>query len=213
MNEHVTGYKATLWSGMPKKGRRRTPYSVGGVYSTKARLELCKSGLHFCRRLCFAYETYDAAFYTRVFAVEALGPVHEGGSKSCTARLKFVRELTPCEVLMQLACDANDIYTAMFASSKAMSILFSVISIDIEIKDLNTNIVEAPMEWDHMPLPYHASRRLQWAQAFNDYSCLPICRVAMHACGMTKPKLVQLVETLRQDPILKTDDKENRNEN
>lgn len=213
MTEHVTGYKATLWSGMPKKGRRRTPYSVGGVYSTKARLELCKSGLHFCRRLCFAYETYDAAFYTRVFAVEALGPVHEGGSKSCTARLKFVRELTPAEVLMQLACDANDIYTARFACNKAMNILYSVIVREIEIKDLNTNIVEARQDWDHMPALYHARHQLLWAQAFNDYSCLPICRLAMHDCGITKPKLVKLVETLRSDPILQTDNKENRNEN
>lgn len=51
------------------------------------------------------------------------------------------------------------------------------------------------------------------AQAFNDYSCLPICRLAMHDCGITKPKLVKLVETLHSDPILQTDNKENRNEN
>ena len=55
MTERVTGYKATLWSGMPKKGRRRTPYGVGGVYATKARLELCKAGLHFCTQLCHVY--------------------------------------------------------------------------------------------------------------------------------------------------------------
>ena len=213
MTEHVTGYKATLWSGMPKKGRRRTPYSVGGVYSTKTRLELCKSGLHFCRKLCFTYETYDSSFYTRVFAVEALGPVCDGGNKLCAARLKFTRELTPSEVLLQLAGDANDIYTARFAYSKAMNILLSVISMDIEIKDLNTNIVRVPAEWDHMPVLYHARRRLQWAQAFNEYSGLPICRLAMYDCGISKPKLVELVKTLRQDPILKTEDKENRNEN
>lgn len=210
----IKGYKATLWSGMPKKGRRRTPYSVGGVYSTKARLELCKSGLHFCRQLCFTYETYDSAFYTRVFAVEALGPVCAGGSKSCTARLKFVRELTPCEVLMQLAVDANDLAVGRFVCNKAMNILFSVISMDVEIKDLNTNIVRIPQEWYHMPALYHAERRLQWAQAFNEYSNLPICRVAMHDCGIDKPGLVKLVETLRQDPVLQEDnDKENKNEN
>lgn len=213
MTEHVTGYKATLWSGMPKKGRRRTPYSVGKVYSTKARLALCTSGLHFCRQLCFAYETYDAAFYTRVFAVESHGEVCFGGNKLCTDRMKFVRELTPCEVLIQLAGDANDRYTARFASGKAMNILLSVISMDIEIKDLNTNIVETPREWDHLPVLYHARRRLQWAQAFNEYSEIPICRLAMHDCGITKPKLVELVQALQQDPILKTEDKENRNEN
>jgi hypothetical protein len=213
MNEHVTGYKATLWSGMPKKGHRRTPYGVGGVYSTKARLELCTSGLHFCRQLCFTYETYDSAFYTRVFAVESRGEVCFGGNKLCTDRLKFVRELTPCEVLMQLAGDANDMHTAMFACNKAMNILLSVISMDIEIKDLNTNIVETPRERDHMPALYHAKRRLQWAQAFNEYSEIPICRLAMHDCGITKPKLVELVDTLRQDPILQAANKENGNEN
>lgn len=201
----IKGYKATRWNGMPKKGRRRTPYGVGGVYVTKARLELCKSGLHFCTQLCHVYEPYDAAFYTRVFAVEALGPVHEGVDKSCTARLKFVRELTPCEVLMQLAGDANDIYTAWFASNKAAHILYSVIMRDREIKDLNTSIVEAHQEWHGMPVLYHASRRLQWAQAFNEYSDLPICRVAMHDCGIGKPGLVKLVETLRLNPVLQSD--------
>lgn len=197
--EQVTGYKATLWNGMPKKGCRRTPYNVGGVYSTKPELVLCTTGLHFCTRLCHVYETYDAAFYTRVFAVEALGPVCAGGNKSCTARLKFVRELTPCEVLMQLAGDANDMCTARFACNKAMNILLGVISMDSEIKDLNSNIVSTWPECHGMPVLRHASRRLQWAQAFDEYSDLPICRVAMHDCGMTKPKLVQLVETLRQD--------------
>ena len=213
MTEHVKGYKATLWSGMPKKGRRHTPYEVGGVYSTKSGLELCKSGLHFCSSVCNVYEMYNAAFYTRVFVVEARGPIHYGGYMACTSRLKFVRELTPAEVLIQLAGDANLTDTARFTCDRAMNILFSVISMDIEIKDLNSNIVEAPMEWDHMPVLYHAKRRLQWAQAFNAYRELPICRVAMHDCKITKPELVELVETLRRDPALQWDnDKEEKKE-
>ena len=212
MIEYMKGYKATLWSGMPKHGCRRTPYNVGGVYSVNSELVLCWSGLHFCKRLCHVYETYDAGFYTRVYAVEAHGRLRSGSGKLCTDRLKFVRELTPAEVLMQLAGDANDVYTARFACNKAMNILLSVISMDTETKDLKSNIVSTWPECHGMPALQYASRRLRWAQAFNDYSELPICRVAMHYCELTKPKLVKLVETLRQDPILQAD-KENRNEN
>jgi hypothetical protein len=209
----IKGYKATLWSGMPKYGRRRTPYNVGGIYSTKSDLVLCMSGLHFCKRLCNVYGTYDSGFYTRVFEVEARGRLRSGEDKLCTDRLKFIRELTPEEILLKLADDASNRDTARFVRNKAMNILFSVISMDIEIKDLNTNIVRIPQEWDHMPALYHAKRRLQWAQAFHACRELPICRVAMSDCKITKPELVELVETLQQEPILKTDDKENRNEN
>lgn len=207
----IRGYKATLWSGMPKKGRRRTPYSVGGVYSTKTRLEMCKSGLHFCTRLCHVYETYDASFYTRVFAVETLGTVLFGGDKLCTDRLKFVSELTPCEVLLQLAGDANEKYTARFACNKAMNILLDVLSMDGGTKDLNGNIVSTWPECHGIPALYHARRRLQWAQAFNEYRDLPICRVAMHHCGIDSPGLVKLVNALWQDLVLQSDnDKETK---
>lgn len=208
MTKQVKGYKATLWNGMPKYGRRRTPYSVGRTYSTKAELVLCQSGLHFCRRLCNVYGTYDSAFYTRVFEVEARGRLCSDVYKSCTDRLKFVKELTPEEILMKLAGDANDMHTDVLARNKAVNILLSIISMDSEIKDLNTNIVEAPRERNNMPALYHVSRRLQWAQAFVAYGELPICSGARHYCGITKRELGKLVETLRQDPVLKTEDKE-----
>lgn len=204
----IKGYKATLWSGMPKYGRRRTPYNVGGVYSVNADLVLCKAGLHFCTRLCHVYGTYDAAFYTRVFEVEAQGPVRAGSDKACTSRLKVVRELTPADVLLQLACDANQVDTAGFACSRATNILYSVIMREREVRDLNTAIVEALKEWHGMPALYHASRRLRWAQAFVAYGELPICRWARHDCGITSVQINKLVAYLRQDPALQTDNKE-----
>ena len=148
-----------------------------------------------------------------MFAVESHGDVRFGGNKLCTDRLKFVRALTPCEVLMQLAAEANVMHKARFACNKAMNILLGVISMDSETRDLNSNIVSTWPECHGMSVMYHASRRLSWAQAFNEYSNLPICRVAMHDCGIGKPGLVKLVETLRLNPVLKSDnDKETRNE-
>lgn len=212
MTEHVKGYKATLWNGMPLHGRRRTPYNVGGVYSVGSDLVLCQSGLHFCKRLCHVYGTYDSAFYTRVFEVEARGKLRSGEDKACTDRLKFVRELTPAEILLQLSGDANRKNTAGRAHTKVMNILYSVITRDREMKEFNTSIVEARQEWDGMPALYHASRRLQWAQAFDEYSGLPICRLAMNDYWISKNELAKLVETLRQDPVLQAD-RDNRNEN
>jgi hypothetical protein len=211
----IKGYKATLWSGMPKFGRRRTPYSVGGVYSVTSDLVLCRSGLHFCRRLCHVYGTYDSAFYTRVFEVEARGKLCSSEDKLCTDRLKFIRELTPEEILLQLADDANYRDTASFTRIRVMNILYSVIMREPEIKDLNTNIMEAQQEWYHMPASYHASRRLQWAQAFNEYSGLPICCLAMNDCCISKTALVKVVEYLRQDPALQmnNDEQERKNYN
>jgi len=206
----IKGYKATLWSGMPKHGFRRTPYKVGGVYSVKPYLVLCKSGLHFCKRLCDVYGTYDSAFYTRVFEVESRGVLRFGEDKVCTDCLKFTRELTPAEILMQLAHDANHLDTAKSASFRVMSILHSVIAWE---KALDNTPEWVWCEWHHMLVSYRANRRLQWAQAFNEYRFLPVCRLAMNACAMTDHKLEELVETLRQDPILQSDnDKEEKKE-
>jgi hypothetical protein len=210
MNEHVKGYKATLWSGMPKHGHRRTPYNVGGVYSVNADLVLCWSGLHFCKRLCHVYNTYDSGFYTRVFEVEARGRLRSRDDKSCTDRLKFIRELTPEETLLQLAGDAKLASTSGVAIDKAANILYSVIVRERETRDLNTAIVETTQEWRSMPALYHASRRFQWAQAFSKHSAMLICRAAMHDCGITKTELINLVETLLHDPVLQAD-RDNRN--
>lgn len=206
----MKGYKATLWSGMPKHGCRRTPYKVGGVYSVKPYLVLCKSGLHFCKRLCDVYGTYDSTFYTRVFEVESRGVLRFGDDKVCTDCLKFVRELLPEEILMQLAHDANHLDTAKSASFRVMSILHSIIAWESTPDNKPKWVL---YEWYRMPVSYQASRRLQWAQAFNECRNLPICRLAMNACDMTNQKLEELVGTLQQDPALQSDnDKEEKKE-
>lgn len=206
----MKGYKATLWSGMPKHGCRRTPYKVGEVYSVKPYLVLCKSGLHFCKRLCDVYGTYDSTFYTRVFEVESRGVLRFGDDKACTDCLEFTRELLPEEILMQLAHDANHLDTAKSASFRVMSILHSIIAWE---KAPDNKPKWVLYEWHRMPVSYQASRRLQWAQAFNEYRNLPICRLAMNACDMTNQKLEELVGTLQQDPALQSDnDKEEKKE-
>jgi len=203
--ESIKGYKATLWNGMPKHGCRRTPYKEGGVYSVRGDIVPCRSGLHFCGRLCHVYGTYDAAFYTRVFEVEALGRTCFDANKACTGRLRFVRELAPEEALLRLADDANLLDTARYARVKAADILYSVIK--GEQASFARDAVWTGQEFRRMPEPYRAARRLRWAQAFSKYGALPICSLAMVNCQTTRRELDKLVETLQA-----TDGKENEQE-
>lgn len=209
--ESVKGYKATLWNGMPKHGCRRTPYKEGGVYSVRGDLVPCRSGLHFCGRLCHVYGTYDPAFYTRVFEVEALGRTCFDANKTCTGRLRFARELAPEEALLRLADDANLLNTARYACVKTADILYSVVK--GEQASFGRDAVWTGQEWRHLPEPYRAVRKLQWAQAFSKYGALPICRLAMGNCHTTRRELDKLVETLQSDPALQpTEGRKNEKE-
>jgi hypothetical protein len=98
----------------------------------------------------------------------------------------------------------------LFACGRVTRILDSVISVNSWSKNLDGTIRP---ECQGMLVADMTQRRLQWAQAFHACRELPICRVAMWDCKVTKSELVELVETLQQEPILKTDDKENGNEN
>lgn len=61
---------------------------------------LCDVGFHFCKRLadCFNFYRFDSN--NKVAEIEALGDIDtDGGVKSCTNKIKIVRELTWQEVL------------------------------------------------------------------------------------------------------------------
>lgn len=79
---------------------RNFQYEVGKTYDMDAtEIKLCGRGFHFCERIidCFSYYDFDPK--NKVAEVEALGAILTDGVKSCTNKIKIVRELTWHEVL------------------------------------------------------------------------------------------------------------------
>ena len=74
-------------------------YKPGETYEMDGKIELCDRGFHFCERLidCFSYCTFDPR--NKVAEVEALGAILSDGHKSCTNKIKIVREMDWHEVL------------------------------------------------------------------------------------------------------------------
>ena len=75
-------------------------YKVGETYEMDATgIRLCNKGFHFCERLidCFSYYGFDSE--NKFAEVEALGAILTDGKKSCTNKIKIVREMDWHEVL------------------------------------------------------------------------------------------------------------------
>lgn len=75
-------------------------YKVGETYEMDEKPRLCDVGFHFCKRIadCFNFYRFDSD--NKVAEIEALGDIDtDGGVKSCTNKIKIVRELTWQEVL------------------------------------------------------------------------------------------------------------------
>ena len=74
-------------------------YEVGKTYEMEKAPVCCDRGFHFCERLvdCFNYYIFNSK--NKVAEVEALGKIDKGDNKSCTNKIKIVRELTWHEVL------------------------------------------------------------------------------------------------------------------
>ena len=74
-------------------------YAVGETYERSPNISVCERGFHFCERAadCFNFYSFDPK--NKVAEVEALGTVLTEGDKSCTDKIKIVRELTWEEVL------------------------------------------------------------------------------------------------------------------
>ena len=75
-------------------------YEVGKTYEMDAtEIRLCNKGFHFCERIvdCFSYYGFDPK--NKVAEVEALGAILTDGHKSCTNKIKIVREMNWHEVL------------------------------------------------------------------------------------------------------------------
>ena len=78
---------------------RNFQYEVGQVYIMDAKPKCCGIGFHFCEKAvdCFNFYKFDSE--NKVAEVEAFGDVDPDGVKSCTNKIKIVRELTWHEVL------------------------------------------------------------------------------------------------------------------
>lgn len=75
-------------------------YEVGKTYEMDAtEIRLCNKGFHFCERIidCFSYYGFDPE--NKFAEVEALGAILTDGKKSCTNKIKIVREIDWHEVL------------------------------------------------------------------------------------------------------------------
>ena len=78
---------------------RHFQYEVGQVYSMDESPECCERGFHFCEKAadCFRYYNFDPE--NKVAEVEALGKIDTDGTKSCTNKIKIVREIPWAELL------------------------------------------------------------------------------------------------------------------
>ena len=74
-------------------------FEVGKTYEHKGKLEICRSGFHFCRHVadCFNYYFFNPK--NRVAEVEAVGLVESDRDKSVTDKITIVREIPWVEML------------------------------------------------------------------------------------------------------------------
>src|SRR5690606_29170150 len=78
---------------------RGMQFEVGKTYTVTGDLEVCRNGLHFCKKLESVYGYYPRTSETRICEVEALGTIKVEGDKSATLSLRIVRELSHKEML------------------------------------------------------------------------------------------------------------------
>lgn len=93
--ETVKGYKVfnSDWTCRDKQ------YTCPGTFEENVNLNICRHGMHFCRKAidCFCYYDFDPN--NHVAEVIAYGNIKEIHNKCCTDKLKIVRELSWHEVL------------------------------------------------------------------------------------------------------------------
>ena len=91
----IKGYKVFNpdWTCIDKQ------YTCPGKFEEDIKLELCETGMHFCKKAvdCFNYYSFDSS--NHVAEVIAYGDVLEKGDKCCTDKLEIVREIPWAELL------------------------------------------------------------------------------------------------------------------
>lgn len=94
-NKVVKGYKVfnNDWTC------RGFQYEVGQVYEMDGSPKCCKRGFHFCIRPFDCFHYYDFDHDNKVAEIEALGEIDTKDVKSCTNKIKIVREIPWNELL------------------------------------------------------------------------------------------------------------------
>lgn len=74
-------------------------FKVGKTYEIEGEFKICKNGFHYCNKLidCFNYYNFDSN--NKVAIVEILGDIQTKDDKSCTNKIKIVKEINWNEVL------------------------------------------------------------------------------------------------------------------
>lgn len=95
MDKIVKGYKVfnSDWTCRDKQ------YTCPGTFEEDIEPDVCRRGLHFCKKARDCFNYYSFSSNNHVAEVIAYGDVKESGNKCCTNKLKIVRELSWHEVL------------------------------------------------------------------------------------------------------------------
>ena len=95
MSETVHGYKVFN----PDWTCRGFRYEVGKTFSDLKKPKICKCGFHFCKKPADCFKYYDFDPDNKIAEVEATGEIDTDGIKTCTNRIKILREVSWEEVL------------------------------------------------------------------------------------------------------------------
>ena len=78
---------------------RDKQYTCPGYFEENIVPKVCEAGMHFCKIAvdCFNYYNFDPNYH--VAEVEAVGEIDTNGKKSCTNKLKIIREIPWDKVL------------------------------------------------------------------------------------------------------------------
>ena len=77
---------------------REFQFEVGQTYELPGPLKLCENGFHYCEKLNDIFNYYPTNYNTRVCEIEALGDIASEANKSCTLKIKLIRELSKDEI-------------------------------------------------------------------------------------------------------------------
>ena len=93
----VKGYRA-FESDWTCRGKQ---YTCPGVFEDCAPedLKICSKGIHFCEKLINCFTFYNFSKQTKIAEVEALGTTLSDGTKTCTNKIRIIREVPWSEVL------------------------------------------------------------------------------------------------------------------
>ena len=91
----VKGYKVFK----PDWTCRNFQYEVGKIFEEDVTPSCCNRGFHFCEKASDCFDYYDFDSNNKVAEVIALGDVATDGNKSCTNKIKIVREIPWSELL------------------------------------------------------------------------------------------------------------------